>query len=132
VAYIYYVRAVDSLGTQSARGAHDFATTATVLYADSVVQKRVTGIKAAHLVELREAIDALRFAFGLPAVFAGQLPPSGLIRTADFTSLAAALNPVRTAHGLGSFQYTGTGVPPVTAGGVAIAEHIEQLRRAVE
>jgi hypothetical protein len=63
IAYLYHVVALAN-GTQSFPGPLDYATTATTLFAESIVAG-VTPVRGIHVLELRTAIDALRSTAGL-------------------------------------------------------------------
>jgi hypothetical protein len=128
--YIYYVRAVDASGLASDRSGFDDATTATVLYAQPTISARVTAVKATDVVELRRAIDALRYAVNLVPAFEQVPSPSGLIYAADFTALVDALSLARGVIGRPPFVYT-NGVPAPARGGLILAEHVRQLREAL-
>src|SRR5204863_757695 len=57
-AYVYRVRAVNALGLRSPDTVPDAAT--TVVFSDDPVQPAATTVRAAHVNELRTAVDALR------------------------------------------------------------------------
>ena len=130
VTYIYYVRAVDSANVLSDRGPFDDATTATQLYAQPTLTPLVTPVKAMDVVELRRAIDALRYAVNLPPVFQSTPAPSGVIYAMHFTALINALSPARTALGRVPFVYVNN-VPLPAPGGPILAEQVRQLREAL-
>ena len=130
VTYIYYVRAVDSANVLSDRGPFDDATTATQLYAQPTLTPLVTPVKAMDVVELRRAIDALRYAVNLPPVFQSTPAPSGVIYATHFTALINALSPARTALGRAPFVYVNN-VPLPATGGPILAEQVRQLREAL-
>ena len=128
ITYIYYVRAIDAQGGISARGAFDYATAATRLWANSITAQS-TPIRANDVQELRNAIDAFRYAFHAAPAFGGSSPPSGLIRASDWTALVTALNAARTANGYAPFAFSG--VPAPAVGGVIRSAHPQQLREAL-
>jgi hypothetical protein len=130
VTYVYRVRAVDSIGTWSraSTAPMDFATTASVLFAEAVT----TGweIKASHVTELQKAVDAVRTASGLAALFGSAASLVGApVAAGDFTSVISALNGARSVWGLPPFGYFG--VPTPSPGEAVYAEHVRQLREGV-
>jgi hypothetical protein len=129
VTYIYYVQTLDTHGKFSNKGAWDFATTATALYAQPQLVPGETPILASDVQELRTGIDALRVALGMPQLFVGSSPPSGLIQASDFTTLLDALDGARSAMGILPFTYVG--MSPPEPGGEVLAAHIQQLRDAL-
>jgi YD repeat-containing protein len=128
MTYVYYVTSLDDDNVRSSRGAYDYATTATALFAEPVLTADVTVIRAAHVVEVRRGIDALRTAAGLAPVFATAPPPS-LIRASDFTDMVTALSAARTALGYSPFVYANAPAP--APGTVVLASHVMQLREAL-
>jgi len=134
--YQYRVKAVDNTQSSSAF-AQDYATT-VIFGAD--LQHGTTVIAAAHLRDLRNAVDAWRlFAGGLADVYPADPTPSGVIKAANFiTNLSSdplpgvvtALNEARSPIGLASFTYSG--VPAPAAGGTVLVEHVQQLRDAMK
>ena len=127
VTYVYYVRSVGEGGYQSPRGAHDYATTATSLFARTVASGEE--IFADDIVELRRGVDAVRQAAELAGVLSGG-PLSGQeIQATDLNSIVAALDQARAAFGQPPFSYTGVSRPEV--GDVIDARHVLQLREAL-
>ena len=90
-----------------------------------------TAVKAVHMMELRERVDALRRRFGLPAwswtdpaIVRGVTP----VRAVHFLELRTALNQAYSAARRSPPNYTDAlrgGVTPIAA------LHVEELRRAV-
>jgi len=82
------------------------------------------------MTELQKAVDALRIASGLSALF-GSVPSlvQGPIAASDYTAVITALNAARAAWGLPAVTYTG--VPPPSVHGDVYAAHMTQLREAV-
>lgn len=74
-AYLYKVRAVNSAGS-SLDSTPDLAT--TVIYTDDRLVEFVTIIKAAHLVQLRTAVDAVRALAGQGPGMYTDIPAVGL------------------------------------------------------
>ena len=115
---------MDAAGFASGRGAFDDATAATLLYTQTVAPG--SPIRAADIVETRNAIDAMRVAFGVTPAFSGAAAPTGLIRASDFLPLVTALNAARQAAGRANFAYSGVSSPAVN--GTVMYQHIAQLR----
>jgi YD repeat-containing protein len=134
VTYVYRIRSRDTANTLSRASDSplDFATTATVLFAEPI-SAGATMIQAAHIAELRNAIDALRNATSstlAPAFGGAPSLADAPIVAADFTALVDALDATRAFWGLAPFQYAG--VPLPQPGGLVYAAHITQLREAVK
>ena len=89
----------------------------------------VTIVNATDITELRNAVDALRYALYLTPAFGGSPAPSGPITAAHFTSVVTALSQSRAATGASAFTYSG--VPAPAAEGPVLAAHIMQLREAL-
>ena len=121
-AYLYRVRAVSSAGARMAYSNVDLAT--TFVFTDPVLTPG-TVIRAAHLQEVRDAVDALRVTIGLPTV--AWLDPSltgVVVKAAHLVQLRNAINETRAAIGLAPATFS----DPLT---VIRAAHIEELRGAV-
>jgi hypothetical protein len=89
-AWLYHVIAIASGTTDSPPSPYDFATTATVLFAEPI-GSNVTRIKGSHVQELRRAIDELRRAANLPATWTDYSAPTGFIFANDVLSMRTAL-----------------------------------------
>jgi hypothetical protein len=87
----------------------------------------VTTVKAAHLTELREAVDQARAHAGLSAASWAESISSGvtLIKASHITELRARLAKARTALGLAAASYTD---PSLTIGDPIKAAHVQELR----
>lgn len=132
-AYLYKVTATIS-GVASADSSRDLAT--TVIFTDSVINAHITRIKAAHITELRTAIDAVR------ALAAGGVANNGTytdpvvaaqttaVKGIHITELRNALNAARSTLGLTVLSYT----DPAIAGQSTLikALHITELRSGVK
>jgi len=132
-AYVYRVHSVDAATNPSPEVTRtDYAVTATALFSDERIQKNVTLVRAAHIVELRKAIDALRAAVNLPPVWQSASPPSGLISATPTNELLAPFNAARTlpVFGLGALAYSG-GIPAPATGIRILSEHIQEVRDAL-
>ena len=111
----------------------DFANVVSSGYEQLTTQ--ATTVKAQHLIELRQAVNALCDAVGASVDF----QPSDLllsalqgqqIAAADFTSLMTHINNIRTNPliGLGAASFTNT----PTAGSVIQVQHLQSLRDAIQ
>lgn len=84
-AYQYRVRAVNAAGP-SPDSLPDLAT--TVIYSDDRLVEFVTVIKAAHLVELRRAVDAVRTLAGLgPGAYTDTAAPGLTVKAVHIVEL---------------------------------------------
>jgi hypothetical protein len=129
-AYLYRVRAVDSSGNYSAYSNVVMAT--TIVFADEPLVAGATKIKAQHLTDLRNAVNAVRTTAAL-GVANWQHPPtltpgSTVVSAADVQELRDSLGPALTVLGITPPGYTDS---PLTTGVTIKAAHIEQLRKAV-
>ena len=126
VAYLYRVRAVDASGSVSPYSNVDLGT--AMSFTDDPLVIGASGIKARHLTELRQAVDAVRTLAALPAVswtdptLAGSpikaVHVQELRRSLD-EALAALLLPVQS---YADQSLTGVRVKKI---------HIEELRERV-
>ena len=135
-AYLYRVRAVDALGNVSPYSNVDLATAIT--FTDDPLQANSTLIKAQHIWELRQAVNAVRAtAPSLPPVtWTDNVTSAGAlvgitVKAAHIEELRSKLDEALTALGLPMSPYTDP-VPPGLSG-VAIKKiHIDQLRQRVK
>jgi subtilisin family serine protease len=125
-AYFYRVIAVDTQNAVSAPSAYDVAT--LVQFADDPVTPGLTGIRGAHVSELRRAIDAVRHAAGLAQTWTDYTPPTGVLRASQFLELRDRLNEGRAAMSLPAVQLT----DPVAAGALVRARTVKELRDGVK
>jgi hypothetical protein len=131
VAYVYRVLSLDAAGRRSsALSPMDYAVTGTAPFSDEPVQKGITPVKSIHIVELRNAIDAVRVAANMPKIWLGAAAPSGAITPAPFTSLYAGLNEARAAFQLLPFAFS-YGIPTPASGGAILSEHVQEVRDAL-
>ncbi|HKO58269.1 MAG TPA: Calx-beta domain-containing protein, partial [Thermoanaerobaculia bacterium] len=122
--YLYKTRALGNGAAASPFSAPDAAT--TVLFSDATLAGAV--VKAAHLIELRTAVAAMRTAAGLqPYPFADpSLNVGMMIKANHIIQLRAALDEARAAVGLPAMAYTDAAL---NQGATAVkASHVEQLR----
>jgi hypothetical protein len=133
-SYLYRVRAVDGSGCPSGYSNTDLAT--TMIYAENVVAG-VT-IKAAHMLEMKTAVNAVRAAAALGAFDwvdasapAGVVAPAvgGSIMKNHVQKLRNRLDDARTALGLPAALYSDQ---PLATGITVQAVHVQQLREGVK
>ena len=124
VAYLYRVRAIYTGGGSSAYSNVPVAT--TVVFADNQLSAGASLIRAQHLTDLRQAINALRTAGGLAAFPWTNASPAGTaIRAVDIQELRSGLDQALTALGSPTSPYTDPSLPGVSVRAV----HIDQLRQ---
>jgi hypothetical protein len=129
-AYLYRVRAVDSVGNVSPFSAIDLAT--AISFTDDTITSTSTVIKAAHVNELRQAIDAVRETANLsPANWGGAIS-SGVttVQATHIQDLRTNLDQARSALGLPQCSYTDNSVAALRTVFIK-KEHIDQLRGCV-
>jgi hypothetical protein len=99
-------------------------------FADAPLTRGVSYVRAVHLGELRERVNAVRSSFRLAAYLwsDGTITPSTPIRAQHIVDLRRALDEAYAAAGRRVPQYTD---PGVQAGSTIKLEHIEELRVAV-
>ncbi|HEX6639879.1 MAG TPA: hypothetical protein VF215_02140, partial [Thermoanaerobaculia bacterium] len=99
-AYLYRVIALDSTGTFGVPSAPDLAMTVQF----SSDPNRV--IRAAHINDLRDAIDDLRAAFGLGnASYTRAIAAGKKVKAFDLTEMRSAVDAARSAAGLPAFAW---------------------------
>jgi polygalacturonase len=126
--YIYRVRAVDGQGNYSAFSNSDIAT--TIIFTDDPLVVGVTIVKAQHLTQLRQAVDAVRAAAALGGASWSDSAPAGVvIKAVHITELRSNLDQARSLLGLSTGSYTDAITPGVT---VVKAIHIQELRDRVK
>jgi hypothetical protein len=128
-AYLYRVRTADAVGNLSPPSGIDVATAIT--FTDNPLTVGTTLVKAVHLTELRQAVDAVRAAANLgaatwtdPTVTAG----TTTIKAVHVTELRSNLDAALTALGISTSAYTD---PSLT--GIAIKKvHVDEIRQRVK
>jgi hypothetical protein len=130
VAYVCRVWSRAASGESPAISAIDYAVTAATLFTDEPIQKRSTVVRAAHIVELRNAIDAVRAAANLPTIWQGASPPTGLISATRITDLFAPFNQARAVFGLPNFAYS-VGIATPATNVLIGSEQIQEVRDAL-
>lgn len=127
-AYLYKVRSRDLSANESSDSNRDLAT--TVIFSDPNLAASYV-IKAAHLTQLRTAVNAVRTLAGMsPASFTDTtLDPTIFVKRLHVTELRAALDTARSPLALNPMSYTD---PTITASSTPIkAIHIQDLRAGV-
>ncbi|HYM62997.1 MAG TPA: hypothetical protein VEZ11_19070 [Thermoanaerobaculia bacterium] len=132
-AYLYKVTATGS-GVESGDSNKDLAT--TVIFTDPILAAQSTQIKAAHVTELRAAVNAVRklanggfandFSYSDPAITAQSTQVSRI----HVIDLRNALDPARAALGLAALSYTDTTITAQTT--LVKAVHFAELRGGVQ
>jgi subtilisin family serine protease len=112
---------------------NDFANIVSSGYEQLVTQ--ATTVKAQHLIELRQAVNALCDAVGAPLEYqTADLQLSALqgtmIYASDFNSLMTHINNIRTNPLLGLSSASFTGAP--ASGSVIQVQHLQSLRDAIQ
>lgn len=139
-SYLYRVRAVYAGGYSDYSG-YDIAT--AVAFSDNSLQPQVTTIKAAHLVELRRAVSAVRTLAGkstpvwtYPNPVSSPASSRRAIYLADVTDLRTQLDEALTrldeALGVQVFLKAYPANPPLGQYGPVYADHFEQIRSRVK
>jgi hypothetical protein len=125
--YVYAVRA--GVGTSTAPMSDpDIAT--TVVFTDDPIIAGVTTVNAAHINELRTAVNAVRVTAGLQmASFSDAIQPGVDIRAAHILELRTALAEARGIIGLPAIGFTD---PALQTGTPIRAAHIQELRNGVK
>jgi YD repeat-containing protein len=129
--YLYRVLAKDATGNASGNSNIDLAT--TIIFTDDPLVASTTVIKAAHLTQLRAAVNAVRASIGLAA--AGWTDPTitvgtTVIKAVHVQELRTALSAAWTALGLGAMTFTD---PTLTTGTTVIKKaHLDELRQGVK
>ena len=128
-AYLYKIRALDAGDGPGPYSPVDLAT--TVLFTDDPISTGSTIVKAAHVAQLRTAVNAVRRLAGIgdasfsdPALVAG----STRIRAQHVLDLRAALDAARNTLVLSALTYT----DPSLASATIKAAHFTDLREGVK
>jgi uncharacterized repeat protein (TIGR01451 family) len=126
--YLYRVRAREGSAITSF-GNIDMAT--TMMFADDPVEAGVTKMRALHINELRNAVNAVRAAAGLaPWSFTDSPLAAGMaVRPVHFMEMRSALDEARALLGLISLGY---GEATIPAGSTIKAAHVRELRAGVK
>jgi hypothetical protein len=137
-AYLYRIRAMDTSNNFSSYSSFDLATAMTfnddplISYPqDTSDPNTATTIKAAHITQLRTAVNAVRALANLPAAtWSNPVQATATIFGPDITELRSSLAQALTALGLQTPSYT---YPTITAQVSIIHKaDIKELRDAVK
>jgi hypothetical protein len=127
--YLYRVRAIDAGGGASPFSNLDLAT--TILFTDDPVAALTTLIKAVHVTEARDAVNAMRVAAGLlPLADDPTIAVGAPVRAQHMIELRFYLNDARLALGLPALTFTDAG--PTQGVTVVKAVHMQEVRNAVK
>jgi hypothetical protein len=126
--YIYRVRAVDATGDLSPYSNTVVAT--AVSFADAPLTAGATPIKAQHMTELRDAVNSVRVAAGLPnSNWTDASLVGATVRAVHMQEMRDSLNQALTALQVATPAYTDPTLL-TGAGGTFIKKvHVEELRR---
>jgi hypothetical protein len=126
-AYLYRVRSADAVGNLSSPGSIDVATAIT--FTDNPLIAGTTTIKAQHLTELRQAVNAVRAAANLSAATWTDATLTNVpIKAIHIQELRTNLDQALTAFSLPAGSYT----DPSLAGILIKQVHIDELRQRVK
>lgn len=126
-AYLYRVRSADAVGNLSPPGSIDVATAIT--FTDTPLTVGSTLIKAQHVTELRQAVNAVRAAASLSAAtWTDTTLTNVTIKAVHVQELRTNLDQALSALGLPVNGYT----DPSLSGAVVKKAHIDELRQRVE
>lgn len=126
-AYLYRVRTSDAVGNLSPPGNLDVA--AAVTFTDNPLTTGTTVVKAQHIIELRQAVNAIRATANLSGVtWTDSTLTSVVIKAVHVEEMRAGLNQALTAMGLTVTSYTDPSLASVAIKKV----HIDELRQRVE
>jgi chitodextrinase len=125
-AYLYKISEEDASNQVLNWSNVDLAT--TVIFTDATITVASTVMKAAHVTELRTAIDAVRATAGLSSASWTNSLSGAWIYALDVAELRTNLAPARATLGLSVRPYTDSSLT-----GVKIKKvHIEELRQEVK
>lgn len=130
-AYLYRVRAVDAAGNMSPYSSTDLAT--AISFTDDTLYAQSTSVRAEHINELRQAIDAVRRLVNAGDVNWGGSIQSNVteVQATHIQNMRANLDPARSLLNLPPCSYTDNSVEALRASFIK-KEHIEQLRNCVK
>jgi hypothetical protein len=130
-AFVYRVRAVMSKANPIYSNS-DLAT--TIIFENDPVQSGVTPIRAKHINQLRDAVQAVSLIAGRGAVTWSQPAPANGVRimAAHIEELREKLDPALAVLGLPAPAYFTDPHPPSLSGKRVMAAHINELRARVK
>lgn len=127
IAYVYKVRALDSFSQPSLYSAPDVAT--TIFFSDDPLIPNVTVVRAAHIQQLRQAVNAIRTTANLQTVFTDPTLNGMPIKASHVEEIRIQLAGARSSLGLSAITFSDT----LTAGTTIVkAVHIGQPRTGVK
>ena len=123
--YLYQVRAVDAAGAcPSAYSAVDLAT--TIIFVEDPLQSRLTIIKAQHVSEVRQAVDAVRATANIGAAI--WTNPLNQVSAIHFSELRDRLNEALPLLGFSTIPAD----PAIALGSIVYATHLQAVRDKVK
>ncbi len=127
-AYLYRVCAVDVAGNRSAYSNVDLAT--AIIFTDDPLSAGVTTVKAQHLTEVRQAVNAVRVLAGLAAATWTDSYPTGvMIKAMHIQELRDNLDQALGALGFTVSAYT----DPALSSTISVKKaHMEELRQRLK
>jgi photosystem II stability/assembly factor-like uncharacterized protein len=129
---VYHFRAVATNTMGTTNGSDATFTTAACVFTDDPLTAGATAIKAVHITELRDRIDALRVRFGLAAFSwtdSSLVAGTTMVKAIHLSELRTALQQAYAAAGRSTPAFTD---PTVVIGSTSIrVVHIKELRDAV-
>lgn len=125
--YLYQISAED--GSSNVQGWTNWDIATTIVFTDDTITVGSTVIKAAHITELRTAVNAVRAAAGLGAAsWTNSVASGAWIDADDVLELRTSLGPAINALYLVPPNY----IDSVLTGATIKKSHIEQLRQRVK
>lgn len=122
--FVYRVKAVDVNGVASEFSAYDLTTRMT--FTDDPVRlpndNGGTPIRGAHVADLRKAVDAVRYAAGLPPAWTNYNPQTGPVYASYFRELRDRLNEARVLFALLEVNFTDNVAPHQLIRGRTVTE----------
>lgn len=126
--YVYRVSALDGNAARSEESPPDLVTYMT--FDDDPLLGTQNEIRGIHVGQLRQAIDAVRAAAGLPAAWSSYGPATGDVHASDFFALRDKLNEARVL--LQVPMVTFDPLHPVGGSEEITAAHVQLLRGGVQ
>lgn len=123
-AYLYRVRAFDSADCPSGYSNIDLAT--TTIFDDDPLQSQVTIIKALHVTQLRQAVDAVRVTANI--ALASWTNPLDQVRANHFSELRTKLNDALPLLGFSEMPID----PAIAPGNTVFTAHLQAVREKVK
>ena len=126
-SYLYRVRAIDNFGAPSPPSNVTLAT--AIAFLNPELTANVTEVRAQHIYDLRDAVDAVRAIAGLPAAtWDNSVLEGQLIRAGDIQELRNELGPALSALMISVAPYEDPTLSTGSTGTLIKKVHIEQLR----